>query len=323
MKHTDNINRILRAGRNTLRALHDCIGFDFEQDFAVIDLGGAFTVNKVLKMVQAAGFDSSAALAVIMRDRVAARGFGDRWHLVTLEGGRVNIEHSVAYYWNYENRHPVTLEHFYVKYDFEDMRKSATCEAFAIVQRAEYIRKPAAKAIDWSARFKVIPAKYSRLVLQVTGEKGARFDYFDMRHGRFITRETQRERDADRAEIIDHSGYLLWDRRTDLQRRAAALRAQREKAASDAQDYSGQVDALRRMIEALKRAIIRQLEAATTAAEIDAAGETIDNYLHGLCEIVWDFERFQRRAAEKGFSSPAHAASSYDTIVAKLAGEGV
>ncbi len=323
----ENIKHILSVNPETLRALHDCIGFDFQREFTAVDLGGSFTINRAQKAVTAAGYDSSAVVALIVRDADKRGTWRRKWHLVTLEGGRVNIEHSYAHYWQMERRRVVHLDDFATKGVFEELRKLSTCEAFAIVQRAEYIRKPAARPVDWRARFKVLPSKYAGNVeLQTIGEKGRRFEYFRERYGvgGVLWPEEKEERQAVKQAgavgIIDKSGYLLTDRRREWKRRAAALRSAREKAAADAQDYSAQIEELRQMIAARKAEIMRQFEAATTHKELYAVEKAL-SWAGGLGDAVRDFENFQQRAAGKKFGSPAQADRDYKAIVKKLTGE--
>ena len=116
---------------------------------------------------------------------------------------------------------------------------------------------------------------------------------------------------------IDKSGYLLAERRDDLRRRAAALRAEREKAAYMAADNSAEVEELRGMIEARKKEIVQQLQEATTAAELKEVETALSSW-RGLGCIVSDFERFERNTAAKKYGSNEESERIYNGIKERL-----
>lgn len=128
------------------------------------------------------------------------------------------------------------------------------------------------------------------------------------------------DRPNDAGDLIDKSGYLLRERREDLKRRAAALRAEREKAAFLAADNSAKVEELRGMIEARKNELVRQLQQATTAEAVREVEKALCSW-KGLGGIMGDFERFERNSAAKKYASIEEADRVYNGIKNALRGE--
>lgn len=117
--------------------------------------------------------------------------------------------------------------------------------------------------------------------------------------------------------VFDKCGNNLTDRRNDLIRRAEALRRERKRAAYLETDDTGKVKELENRIAATKAAIVKELEAAATPDEFDKVGKKCDGW-HGLRWVVWHFESYKKRTAEKDFPSVEAAAGAYNEIIKEL-----
>lgn len=308
-----SIKKLLSVDRHAMRSLHTVIGFDFKKPFAVWDISGRFTVKQIEKEAEKRGYNN-AVIAVCVRDR---DGWNKDFSLVTVRGGAVKIDYKMPYYSNGRG-----LDYFFSKGSFEEMRKSESAEAVIFVQSRDNIKKPEEKTVDFSERFKLECVNkcgdgrgahwISGLELKQTTNNGQRVKY-----GGHWYISSGNEKPQNVNDVIDKSGYILIERRANLRRRAAALRAERAKAKYDATNNEKQIAELREMIRARKASIVEMLKSANTAEELKAVEKAVA-YWKGLAGIVADFERFERRTAAKEYRSIEDSNSAYNAIKAAL-----
>lgn len=308
-----SIKKLLSVDRNAMRDLHTVIGFDFNKPFTVWEISGRFTVKQIEKEAEKRGYNN-AVISVCVRDRF---GWNKDFSLATVRGGVVTIDYKTPYYGNGRG-----LDTFYAKCSFEDMRKSESAEAVIFAQRRDDIKKPEEKKVDFSERFKVERVNYctdghgarwiSKLELKQTTNNGKRVEY-----GGPWYIDNEKSRPQDVREVIDGSGYLLKERRAEWRRKAAKLRADREKEAYNATNNEKQLEELRSMIKNRKSVIVSMLQAAETCAQLREVEKAIA-YWKGLAGIVSDFERFERNTAEKKYRSISESNSAFNAIKAAL-----
>ena len=118
-------------------------------------------------------------------------------------------------------------------------------------------------------------------------------------------------------DVFDKCGNNLTERRNELSRRAEALRRERKRAAYLETDDAAKVSEIAEKIAATKAAIIKELEKATTPDEFDKVGKKCEGW-HGLRWIVWNFENYKKRTAEKDYPSIEAAAKAYNEITQEL-----
>ena len=116
---------------------------------------------------------------------------------------------------------------------------------------------------------------------------------------------------------FDKCGNNLTERRSELRRRAEALRRERQRAAYLATNDTAKVDDIAGKIAAAKATIIKELEKATTPDEFDKVGKKCEGW-HGLRWIVYNFEIFKKRTAEKDYPSVEAANNAYNVIAQDL-----
>ena len=326
MYNPDIIQKLTAGNKYTPRALHDCFGIDYNKPFFAACISGPATVNKIEKIITAAGMAPRNAENIVLIQDHTNRARRNDWYCVTLDGrGGFDIEHRDNYWRNGSTRRGAGFDWYYRKSDFNEDRKRNTAEIIIISQAAEHLHKPAEKTLAPGERYKVdnIINGYnptgnkhyvSRVTLKRTNDHGTRAEIGNT--GRIIYRGQWEPETI--GDVIDKSGYLVYDRRREWKRRARALRAEREKAAANAADYSKELAELDRLFRARRDSISAALAAATDSTDIKRIITALDDYKTGLKWAAYDLEMFQNAAENKKFTSPDRARAAYESIRAKL-----
>lgn len=310
----ENAKMLLADSRNAFRGLHLVLGMDFEAPYGIERIKGRYTANQVVKTATAGGYVPGDLLVILTADRSRPHGWNAfRLATVTAAGG-VEIDYKVP--WVRDG-----IDNFCAKRYFEEVRKSPEAETFILWQGRQYLKKPAEKVVELVGRFDVVSAQYGSY-------NGQRYvDSIELRRrdskGEKFRREivgrvyyAGKKYPATLEDVFDQSGYYVRARRKDLKRRAAALRAEREKAAFEASDNTDKVLELEKRIRARKAEILRALEAAETAEEIAAVSESLARW-KGLAGVVSDFNRFRANVAGKVYKSIADCERAYNDILGR------
>lgn len=322
MKNTTNEAKkeLISINPHALQGLHSLIGYDFQQPHTIAHIEGRFTVNGALKAV--GGADRENVVTLLAMDH--SRSYLDRLNLITVDSlGRIDIDHKGGYKFG--------LDNVCTKGTFEDIRKSDRAECFIICQRSEYVEKPQEKPFDTSARYEYTPGKDSRcgdghgaswldrITVRALDGSNDRHEVTKDGHkyhfSNIVYRRPNENRPQSHTEIIDKSGYLLPERRADLQRRADQLRKDRAKAAYQATDNAAKVEELRAMVEAKKAEFASVIASATDS-------ETLRTAAHELYfKFMWtmsEYERFADKTARRDYVSIHAAESAYNHIKEEL-----
>lgn len=330
MDNKDIKSLLSNNSNNGFKVLHNIFGFDYLKPFGLYYVSGRFTVNQIAKMISADGYTvNNSVIALLVRD--PTHNYSNKFHLVQYNGN-VDIDFQI---YKYESglRHRDynrDIDTFYRKSDFEDMRKRDTAETIVIVQLVNdlHVTAPATPDYNYLNRFNI----NTDLNLSYSGYEGKSYinnitvkDYSD---GHQVTRSfigrtfyTNYARDGhyktDIRDIIDKSGYFINDRRENLKRRAAALRAERKKAAFIASDNTRLIEGLYQAILSRRDDIISLLSNATTGADFERIANIFDRW-NGFADIVRDYERLKARDASKEYSSIDSFNKSYNGLVSRL-----
>lgn len=308
------IKTLLTVNNRALQDLHATCGFDFCAPFGVYQIDGRYTVKQIEKIVAEDGFDSyEDVIAVCTRNRFTYWNF--MFQLVTIERGIVNINHKMPYHHKGQG-----LNTFYRKSDFMELRKSGDTETIIFAQHKKYIKKQIEKTIDLSARFKLLAYDFcyissaneryiNRLYLQRIDASGQKFDHELI--GRIIYSHSSYAENID--QVIDKSGYLLQTRRDELQRRAAALRAERKKAAFVVTDNTAKIEELQHLIGERQKELVKALEMAATAAELKKVYDALSVF-NGFISAVGNFERLKENDARKSYDGIDDFTRAYTEI---------
>jgi hypothetical protein len=235
--------------------------------------------------------------------------------------GRAAIDYKIPYSLGYPN-----IDTFYAKRQFESVRKSDLADTVIIWQDRKYTRAiQKEKPVDRSARFHLLDygkiqdstrqkSYIQWLRLQKTDEKGGeiRLNLIGMVFypgSKYYAMEIN--------DAIDKSGYLLQDRRNDLKRRAAALKAERQKSAFIASDNTDKITAIKNALVRRKAEILKEFERAKTVEELEIVEKSLSRW-NGYIRAVSDFNTFKKRVEEKAFNSISDCERDYKTIMERL-----
>lgn len=303
---------LIQDNKHAMQDLHTVFGFDFCAEFDAWKIDGAYTVRKIEREAEKRGYTTgNSVIAVCTR----SERIRNRWyHLVTVEpGGGVCIEHKTPYHSDGQR-----LDYFFTKTDFNDNRKAADAETVVIVQKRDNLKRPTPRKINPFGRYKLL-----------------NFTFYHTNGKRYVDEIKLQELDGSKAtltyeiigqwfngskkypetieQVIDSAGYLLNARRDDLKSRAAALKAEREKAAYNATDNASKIAELSGLIAERKRAIVKALEDANTAEELFAVYDSLSNW-KGLLHVVSNFECLVRDDSNKEFKSVEQFTRAYNEI---------
>ena len=128
-EHIDKLNivfdnalkELLQCRRKALQFLACCYGYDFQKPFKVTGLLGKFTVNSIKKMT-----GSNNGILLVCK--------GTEVLCVELNTGKFEIKIP-------RDKYKYSIDDYYVKYDFEEDRKSGKLGVFIIQQDAKYKRE--------------------------------------------------------------------------------------------------------------------------------------------------------------------------------------
>lgn len=291
-------NHLMTVNPAALRGLHAAYGFDFQRPYTLAEINGKFTVNSARAAVGKPSDDD--ALTVLLVSWTNYDGKPARLHYASLDGKTVAIDGARIYQFG--------LDQFSMKGTFEDARRKESALCFVISQATEYIRKPAEVKADRSGRF--APADRSGDFVQLDNS-GRVFDLMGRTFYRWGLKPEPIE--------LDKSGYIVSERRADLEQRAAKLRANRQKAAYVARDDAAKVDELDRLAAQVKSHLLRNIAASIngTPDEINTAAAALEEF-SGVWGLARDVRSFAKSTAEKTFANCAEADKKYNAIRAEL-----
>lgn len=301
------LSELLTFKPAALRGLSFLCRFDFNANFTVAKLEGAFTVAKALKAANAAENAETVVLMPsvhgVFKELYAVRIFSDRSFAVCFD--RKPYGSGLETCWN--------------KALFNDMRKKPNAVAYVISQPAELLRgasKPA-PVVNESGRY---AAKLEYATYPGKGAYISRATLYPLCSDDGIEPYQMRFSLQDAPEVVtDKSGYPVCIRRAKLQRAAKTLRAERQRAAAAELDLSTECAAIRAELESRVNALALELSRAKSAAELEAIAEKLGRYYgQGIIGAAQKLERFEANAAAKKFASPAAMRAELEAIKATL-----
>lgn len=315
-----------RNHNNLFRKLHYVFGFDYNKPFDSVLIVGRFTINNVKKAVD---HDSTKTTVVL----VQGIGFYEgliRCVIVNNDSGGFSIDVNERLCPWAVGQYQYSFDTYSRKADFEDERKNNR-QALVISQENKYLsgtgypsRRDALS--DNTERFKpghvingVNMAGTIQYISQVdfspVHSHGEKYNY--QSHGQVIYSRDIEKYPKTVLDVFDRSGYYVFDRRENLKRRAAALRAQREKTAFVNNDYTKEVKTLETLKKEALTALFTKAAAANNHDELLNFARGIDNYSNGIAWTVHAHELFIERITEKKYSSLAEARRAFNGIVDK------
>lgn len=118
-------------------------------------------------------------------------------------------------------------------------------------------------------------------------------------------------------DILDRSGYYVRDRRENLKRRAAALRAEREKAAYNAQETAADVETVTAAADALRNyAAGLLLDPDMHRAAVAASALNINGWY--FSDAISDALKFKRRSESHEYKSATDAEKAKSRVLDQI-----
>ena len=300
---TNNATKeLLKDNPKVLQFLHDFRGFDFCKPFEVVKNYGTFTVNSIKKAIGKSSFYGLNITILLKREGERTNNLYIAY-ITENEKLRGYANKDVLYFDAYERKIETTdsVE------DFEHIRKKETEYIYIIYQTEKYrmtaLPKPyKVYKIDTARRYKLIKARstyygakavigISSIEIKDTTTNSGPLLYDFPVMTKHVPKTTK--------EIIDKSGYIIIDRRNDLRQRAAARRAEKEKAEYLRRDFSEENKRTRE--ELIKTA--RKAAEMLNIAEEEADFTRIKNCVDALRWAAFYLQIHEEKTAKKEFAS--------------------
>lgn len=291
----DASREILKINPGTLRTIHNIFGIDYNKPHAVLRMEPPSTRAAIRKAATENGYP--AAEAVILIHRTGGKwywGKSDekRFYLFTIDaaGGLDNPKRS-GYGGYYSDVIGNSVDDA-SKGDFDKFRRDP-CEVYVILQNDEHkTKKGEYTKVNAATRYKLIDTTknygdVSAWIMQdrSSGEKTiiSRCYWYsgDKKHSEQLE------------DVLDKSGYYIRDRRENLKKRAAALRAERAKTSYSAQDTDADVEEIENAATETRLYIADALRNADTIT----AGKIIEA-IHSQLGSRYAFPDAAKRAQE-------------------------
>ena len=308
---------LLKDNQKALQFLHDFRGFDFCKPFGIVKTYGTFTVNSIKKAIGGSNFDGLNITILLKREDERTNNL----YIAYIEDGNRVRSYTSGDLRNY-NAYQRGIDYSYRIGDFEEIRKKETEYIYIIYQSEEY-RMPSrpqpyeVRKIDTERRYKFIDA--GKVVYSY--DTGARFTKIVNIKIKDTTTNanpvcyalTVSPKDAPETvgEVIDKSGYIIIDRRNELKQRAAARKAEREKAEYLRQDFTEENKRTREELTKTARKAGEMLSAATTESDFIR----IKNCVENLRWAAYYLERHEEKTAKKEFASVEAFKKSIENIL--------
>ena len=299
------IKELKQDSKSALKYLHDKFSFDFQKPVTIIKEEGKFTANYVsiyLSKVITPFFPEDYEIVLLIRHYNYCNQL-DKLHAVICDGDKFTVDVPRGYKYD--------IDSFYNKRVFDEVRKKRTAYYYIIAQKKEHLCLEHSVAIDYTERFDYFPDRYE----QYSDGKGNtyyhRVNVKEMsRNKKPIQLDIQYRRFKSLNEIIDKSGYLIYEYRSQLMNRVHDYKTKKRKDEFLATDYSYTVKALNDLFETLKVQIADTVKNITNYNQARLAEKAMDKFAWGLSYFI----KYRERIENKEYDSKQYAESSEQNI---------
>ena len=293
---------LLKVNRGTLQSIHNVFGIDYNKQHAILKMEIPTTRRAIRNAARDAGYPN--AEAVILFHLSYQHNRGSSYHekefvVFTLSPSEAldNPRRGGSDGFYLQDR-AQALDDAYSKGQFDELRREAfyqgetgLCDCYVILQEdADRTPKKQLDALNTWTRYTVTGSE-SRYG-ETTGWTATSLDRSQRAHiSRIYWYRGSRLEGETIDQIIDKSGYYIRDRRNNLKNRAAALRAEREKNAYQAQDVTADIAEILKAAVDLKsayaKAIINSdLETAAAVIRFDYRDYIISGALSAAAKFI-------------------------------------
>lgn len=290
---------LLTVNPGTLKSVHNHFMIDWEKPVAVVRMTTPSTRSAIRKAAAALGYDAAPALILVH----APTRWERRYIMFTLDSAGTLDNPKDDYKLNAGG----ALDDSWSKGRFDELRKDEKNTVYAVFQNQE----------DNSQAPEIgKPNDYTRYTITEEGfynhgPKSYRLRPLDRSRNNanapinYYWKDGKQAHDQP-ADILDRSGYYIRDRRENLKRRAAALKAEREKAAYMIQNTAADVETVTAAANALRKDVAALLTCEDLARSAVAASAVNINGWY-FADALKDAALFQSRSAAHEYKSAAHA----------------
>ena len=303
-----------KEARKLMPALHEMCGFDFCKPYAVEEIHGRFTENKIRRMMAEIALEGELVtptthrIIVLMRDKSSYIN-ADRWNLVEVLRSKVNIDIRS----NYSYRD--SFDYFYAKYRYEECRKSDACEAIVLAQSFKYCRIVPKTAFNEYDRVRVLDCNYVHSALNK--RRISSLTVKSLEDGKKQLLYVYGVDDDNISEVIDKSGYLLYNRHRDIKNRSEIRKKEIQKALADKADFSDHLVTLANLVAYKKGILTEQFKECRTLEDYRSFEESF-SYYGGFVTTISDYESYCHKVSNKLFASIEAEENAYNSLMRKL-----
>lgn len=300
-----NLKELNQDSKNVSQYLHGGFGFDFEKPFTIIKQDGKFTANTIISGLskEIENFSSENYKIILLIRYYGHSGNLEKLHIATLDDDKFNIDVPRGY--DYD------VDTFYSKGDLEHTRKNKMAYLFVVAQKTEYLidRKPIRH--DTTERYQYIPSS-----CECCGDGKGNTYYYRVnvkeinKNKKPSQLDIQYRRLKSLGDIIDRSGYLVYEYRDRLKDRVREYKSKKRKSEFLATDYSYTVKALNDLLETLKIQIADTVKNITNYSQARLAEKAMDKFAWGLSYFI----KYRERIEKKEYDSKQYAESSEKNI---------
>lgn len=299
---------LLEINRGTLRAVHNITQIDYNKPNAILKLYPPFTRRTIRKAATEAGYPAALAVVLLFDSNPRFACDKNRLTVFYIDAGE-NLENpnTMHHCGNPGN----ALDDAYNKGVFDEIRKRPSSAAYVILQNDEdhAETKPADKTPDpWT--------RYTARRRSCTYANHILFDLHPVKSSApaavadygWIKNWKEPE------SPLDAGGYYKADKIRNRKRRAAEIKAEREKAAYMIQDTAADVETVTAAADALRSHVARLLT-ADDMSHAAAAAAAVNIYGFYFWESLSDSARFAAWSADHKYKSASAAAAARDKIL--------
>lgn len=291
---------LLNINRGTLRAVHNITQIDYNKPHAILKLYPPFTRRTIRKAATEAGYPAALAVVLLFDSKPRFACDEKRLTVFYIDAGEClenpNTMHSAG-------NPGYALDDAYCKGQFDEIRKRPSSAAYVILQNDEdhAEKKPADRTPDpWT--------RYTARRRSCTYANHILFDLYPVKSSApAAVADYGFYKDWKNPESpLDAGGYYKADKIRNRKRRAAEIKAEREKAAYNAQETTADMETVTAAADALRKyAAGLLLDPDMHRAAVAASALNI--YGYRFADSISDALKFKRKSQNHEYKSASDA----------------
>lgn len=250
----NELKNLLALSKNALQLCHDEYGMDFEKPYTIIEGKGKFTINSIGKLIlEKTGLTYKDAATVFFMENTNKYISG----YVKLYYVRLYASFEPVDTLKMKSRYQY-IDDYYRKSDFESDRKKGEARYWIVVQDKKYLASGETYIADlmndrfthnyyYGERYRLISDSRKEIIYTASW-------YGRNRPGK--------------GDILDKSGYIRWENVIEYQRKARALKAERNKAAANVYSCSAENVEIEQAIKTIRTRVAEKVISGADAYDL-------------------------------------------------------